>query len=212
MPFGGKPIIGIVGGVASGKSFVSGVLRSLGCFVIDSDSIAHQIYRRADVINTLRNWYGDAVLGEGGEIDRKAIAARVFPSLDERRRLEAFMHPLINEHRDLLMRQRAGDNSVRAFVWDSPLLIEAGLNNRCDALIMVDTPRDIRLRRARDQRGWDEREFERREKSQLPLELKRQLATDIVRGDLDEATLRVQLNELMNRVTSHLTGQFSGGN
>lgn len=208
MRFGEKPILGIVGGIASGKSFVAGVLRSLGCFVIDSDAIAHDIYRREDVIAAVRNWYGDEAIGADGSVDRRAVGSRVFRDANERKRLEALIHPLIDEHRQLLMRQRAADASVRAFVWDSPLLIEAGLHTQCDALLFVETPREVRLRRVRESRGWDEAELDRRERSQLPLDVKRKLATDVVRGDTGEAELRRELDALLERVAA----QASGGN
>lgn len=214
MRFGDKPILGIVGGIASGKSFVADVLRSLGCFVIDSDAIAHDIYRREDVIAAVRNWYGDSVFDASGNVDRRAIGSKVFRNEEERKRLESLIHPLINEHRQLLMRQRASDSSVRAFVWDSPLLIEAGLHKQCDALLFVDTPHDIRINRVRATRGWDGAELERREKSQLPLDEKRRLASDVVRGDGNESELRAQLDVLLSRLLNQGSSahQFSGGN
>lgn len=212
MPFAGKPILGIVGGIASGKSFVAGILRSLGCFVIDSDLIAHAVYQRNDVIRALRGWYGEAAFDPAGNVDRRAIGARVFRDGAERRRLESLVHPLIDEHRQTLMREHATDASVRAFVWDSPLLIEVGLHRQCDALLFIDTPLAVRLERVRATRGWDAGELDRREQSQLPLESKRQLASESVRGDLDESALRTELERLLERLIAKVSGHDSGGN
>ncbi len=201
MPFGGKPILGIVGGIASGKSFVSKTLASIGCCVIDSDSIAHEIYRRADVIQILRDWYGPSVIDANGAVNRRAIGLRVFSDSGERKRVEALLHPLINDERDTRMLRAAKDPTVRAFVWDSPLLIEAGLHTQCDAVIFVDTPADVRLQRVRDSRGWDVAELERRERSQMSLDEKRRHATDIVSGSQDESTLRSRLELILARLT-----------
>lgn len=202
MPFGGKPILGIVGGIASGKSFVSQTLESLGCCVIDSDAIAHDTYRRPNVIQTLRNWYGQSVIDANGAVNRRAIGSRVFSDPIERKRIEALLHPLINDERDARMQQAAKDTKIRAFVWDSPLLIEAGLHTQCDGVLFVDTPAEVRLRRVRDSRGWDAVELERRERSQMSLEEKRRHATDIVAGDLNQITLRSQLESILTRLSA----------
>jgi dephospho-CoA kinase len=108
------------------------------------------------------------------------------------------------------MRERVADDSVRAFVWDSPLLIEAGLHTQCDALIFIDTPHEIRLQRVRETRGWDAAELDRREKSQLPLQSKRQLAGEVVRGNAEEATLRRDLLAILERAVTSVADHNPG--
>ena len=198
MPFAGKPIIGIVGGIASGKSHVSRALAKLGCCVIDSDAVAHRIYRLPQVIQTLTERYGPTVLDAQGQIDRRAIGAIVFRDTEERKRLERLLHPLIHADRSGVMRQFATDPSVRAFVWDSPLLIEAGLHQECDVVIFVDTPEDVRLSRVQQSRGWDAAELHRRERSQIGLDEKKAVATDVVDGTLSEIEMRRRLQEILD--------------
>jgi dephospho-CoA kinase len=200
MPFAGKPILGIVGGIASGKSHVSNTLASLGCCVIDSDAVAHAIYRQPEVIQTLREWYGMGVIDAEGGVDRRKIGAIVFRDPSQRKRLEALLHPLIHLDRNTTMQRYATDPSVRAFVWDSPLLIEAGLHLECDAILFIDTPHELRLERVRQSRGWDAAELDRRESSQIGLDAKRELATDTIDGTLAPDALREKLDAVLTRV------------
>lgn len=188
-----KPIIGIIGGVGAGKSHVSGLLGELGCMVIDSDALSRCVYEMPDVRARLKERFGPLII-QDGEVDRKAIGKIVFSDPKERQWLEQLTHPRINQLRDELQSQ--ADDSVRAFVWDSPLLIEAGLADQCDLLIFVDASKSLRLKRVKS-RGWDERELDRRESAQVSLEEKRAMATHVVGGDLDEAALRHELARIL---------------
>src|SRR5258708_22328328 len=113
--FSGKPIIGIVGGIGSGKSFIAGLFRELGCVVIDSDAQVRAAYEGPAVRQTLREWWGDGVFRADGSIDRSAIAAKVFSDPKERERLEGLIHPLVREARLALMKKYASDPQCLAF-------------------------------------------------------------------------------------------------
>jgi dephospho-CoA kinase len=196
MSYRGKPIIGIVGGIGSGKSFVARLLGELGCAVIDSDAVAHAVYAEPAVVVKLVGWYGPDVLKDGA-VDRAVIAHDIFRDADHRQRLESLIHPRIHAEREREMAARVTDPTVKAFVWDSPLLIEAGLHTQCDVVIFVDVPYEERLRRVRESRGWDATELDRREASQMPLEEKRQLATTVMNGDAGVEELREQLRRVL---------------
>jgi dephospho-CoA kinase len=183
--FAGKPIIGIAGGIGSGKSRVARLFGELGCAVIDSDAQVRDVYAREDVRRTLKQWWGEGVFKPGGELDRAAVAARVFSDPGERARLEALVHPLVAEARDEAMRAAARDPQLVAFVWDTPLLFEVGLRAQCDAVVFVDAPLELRLRRVRRTRGWDAAELARRENLQWPLDRKRNLSDDVVTNTAD---------------------------
>ena len=202
MSYRGKPIIGIVGGIGSGKSRVARVLGELGCAVIDSDALAHAVYAEPDVVETIVGWYGDSIVDERVQISRKALAHHVFRDQAQRRRLEALIHPRIHAQRDKVMADRADDPKVRGFVWDSPLLIEAGLHLQCDAVIYVDVPYAQRLRRVSATRGWDAAELDRREASQRALEEKRRLSSVIVPGDACDAELGHRLEQILASVAA----------
>lgn len=203
MPFDGKPILGIVGGIGSGKSYVSRTFAALGCRVIDSDAAVHATYADPEVQATLRAWFGDAIF-TGDVLDRRAVARRIFNNPAERDRLEALIHPRVHARRRAAMEACRGDASVRAFLWDTPLLFEVGLAAECDGVVFVDTPEATRQRRVQQTRGWDAGELARREANQLPLAEKRARATWVLPGDADDATLRAAAARVIDEAIASL--------
>ena len=198
--FAGKPIIGIAGGIGSGKSFVASLFGEIGCLVISSDNQVAAAYRAEDIKQTLRGWWGDEVIKADGEVDKRFIAAKVFNSPDERRRLEGLIHPRVHEMRRREMEAAAGDSSVKAFIWDTPLLFETGLNKECDAVVFVDSPLPLRLERVSQKRAWDEAELLRREKSQHPLDSKREISDYVVSNTADAGFARRQVQDVLSRI------------
>jgi dephospho-CoA kinase len=198
--FAGKPIIGIVGGIGSGKSLIADLFGQLGCLVIKSDDQVRDAYQQPQVKQTLRQWWGDSVFDELGQVDRKAVAAKVFHAPDELKRLEQLLHPMVGKLRDDLMQARATDPTIQAFVWDVPLLYEVGQDKLCDAVVFVDAPLDVRLARVLQNRGWDQQELLRREKLQMPLDKKRSMAQYIVDNTADAAFAHRQVKAALSRI------------
>jgi dephospho-CoA kinase len=194
-------VLGIAGGIGSGKSEVARAFERLGALVVDSDVEARAALERPDVQAQLVAWWGPGVLKRGGGVDRKAIADIVFKDEAERRKLEGLIHPLVRSQRAVLVREAAA-RGARLAVIDAPLLFEAGVDRECDAVVFVDAPRATRLRRVRD-RGWNEAEFSRREASQMPLEEKRRRSQYTISnsGGLEE------LEEQVRRVFRDLAGR-----
>jgi dephospho-CoA kinase len=200
--FHGKPIIGIVGGIGSGKSYVAKLFGELGCLVIDSDVAVRQGYDNPTIRQTLRDWWGDAVFQPNGQVNRSAIAQRVFGNKEELRRLEELMHRWVDNQRDRAMSAAPADTV--AFIWDSPLLVETGLNKRCDAVIYVDAPLPERQQRVKLQRGWESQEIIRREKLQFPLDKKREIADYVLVNSQEAVDLRSQVRQLLSRIVAGL--------
>ena len=198
--FQGKPVIGLVGGIGSGKSFVARLFSELGCAAIDADAQVRAAYEQPSVRQTLRQWWGDAILHADGTVNRRAIAQKIFNSPEERRRLEGLLHPLVARGRRLEMEKLAPDPQVVAFVWDTPLLLEAGLKDECDAIVFVDAPRELRLERVTRGRGWDETELARRENLQWPLDRKREISDHAVRNTSDAGDARRQVRDVLSRI------------
>ena len=175
-------IIGILGGVAGGKSLVARQLAQLGAGVLDADRAGHEVLRRPEIEAAARARWGPEVFGADGRIDRAKLAKIVFArgpeAAGERKYLEERTHPLIGrlleEHADRL----AGEGCPAA-VLDAPLLLEAGWDRLCDTLVLVDAPRELRLARA-VRRGWSEEDFVAREDAQESLDSKRAVADAIV--------------------------------
>ena len=171
-------VIGIVGGVASGKSLVARQLSELGVAVLEADRIGHEVLRREGTEAAARSRWGEAVFGPEGRIDRRRLARIVFaPPPDgprEREYLENLTHPEIGR----LVRQeisRLAIGGQKLVVLDAPLLTESGWDRFCNTIIFVDAPRALRLARAKS-RGWSEEDFAAREDAQDSLDSKRERA------------------------------------
>lgn len=203
----GRPIIGIAGGIGSGKSFVADLFGELGCLVIKSDDQVHQAYRDPQVIGKLREWWGDEVIGPDGQVNRRAIARQIFGNAAERQRLEGLIHPYVARMRDEVMAAAAEDASVVAYVWDTPLLFETRLNEECDAVVFVDAPLELRQKRVQGSRGWSEGELERREILQTPLDRKRRISDYVINNTADAAHARRQVEEVLHRILVEKAGQ-----
>jgi dephospho-CoA kinase len=164
-------ILGLVGGIASGKSVVANCLRDMGAIVLDADQAGHFVLRQPEVIAELRKRWGDGILDSSGQVSRREAAKIVFAQGNEveRRFLEQLTHPRI----EALLKQeletvRTSKEPPPVLVIDAALLFEAGWDKLCDKILYVDAPRDIRLERA-VARGWSTEQFNAREAAQMPL-------------------------------------------
>ncbi len=194
------PVIGVAGGIGAGKTLVARQLQALGAVVVDADSIAKTLLDRPDVRGELVRWWGGQVLDEHGRTDRSAVARRVFDHAADRERLEKLIHPLVAEQRDRIIAEAKQDPRIKAVVIDAPLLFEVGWDKLCDRIIFVKADRDLRVRREKQHRGWDEGELMRREKIQLPLDKKLELAHDIVENNSTEAECLAQVRDVFSRI------------
>jgi dephospho-CoA kinase len=207
--FGGKPIIGIAGGSGSGKSFIAKLFGEMVALVVDSDQQVREAYQDVGVKKVLREWWGEGVFDERGEISRSAVGRRVFADPAERVRLEGLIHPRVDEARKRQMNEAASDPQVVAYVWDTPLLFEAGLAAECDAVVFVDAPLEERVRRVRLTRGWDEAELLRRQKLQWALDKKRRISDYVVTNTADADYARGQVRDVLLQIlarTSNANG------
>ena len=192
------PVIGLVGGIGSGKSVVGGILAELGCFVSNSDAAAHDCLRDPAVISLLQERWGDRVAVTDGTPDRAAIARIVFNDDSEREWLESVLHPMINRRRRLEF-ESLGDD-VSGFVIDAPLLFEAGIDVECDAVFFIDSPLDHRLDRVVTSRSWSKADLLAREARQLPLDQKRDRATHVIPNDGSLEDLRTRVTVAFERI------------
>ncbi|MHB1155220.1 MAG: dephospho-CoA kinase [Phycisphaerales bacterium] len=197
-----KPILGLVGGIGSGKSAVARVFASLGGRVIDADADAKRALLDPAVIDELVGWWGKEVLDTEGRIDRHAVASIVFHDPAQKKRLESLIHPIVAMRRDEQIEQAMADDAAKFIVLDVPLLLEAGYDKLCDRIIFVDTDRPTRLTRLHQFRGpgWDDQELARREKNQWPLDKKKKLADDVVDNNASEAAILTQVSRILRSI------------
>lgn len=174
-------VIGILGGIASGKSLVARQLAEAGAGLLDADRAGHEVLRLPHVAAAVRERWGEAACGPDGRVDRARLARIVFADppggQPEREYLEQLTHPEIGR----LLRQQAEaleSAGVAVAVLDAPLLLESGWDKLCEKMVYVDAPRSARLWRALS-RGWSEEDFAAREAAQESLDFKRRRA-DVV--------------------------------
>jgi dephospho-CoA kinase len=194
--------IGLVGGVASGKSLAANMLVELGAGRLDADRAGHELLAHDSAVRTalLQRW-GEDIFASDGSVNRAAVAERVFSgdkADEERRFLEGLLHPRIRRKLEAVAASYES-NRRPAVVVDAPLLLEAGWGPMCDVVLMIDTPRDLRFERAKS-RGWTEAEFARREAAQWPVEEKRRLADVVIPNRGSENELRTAILDFWNRV------------
>jgi dephospho-CoA kinase len=189
-----KPIIGLTGGVGSGKSAIAQMLEGLGGRVIDFDRLAHVEICEPDILEKLLGWWGSSVVSPEGSVDRSVIANIVFHDPVQLQRLEDILYPRLMQRSAALLVAAEADLTVMAAVLDAPKLIEAGLDKLCDSVIFVDTPMVDRLSRVVVNRGWNEQELLRRENLQSPLDQKRANADYVIvnHAGLDELSKQVE--------------------
>lgn len=200
------PIIGIAGGIASGKSLVTEQLKGHGAAVISADEAAHKVLELEEVKQQARKRWGDAIFTPDGRIDRQAVGRIVFAAPPdgprEREFLEQLTHPRIGEIIGQQLDELAARGGPAAIVLDVPLLFESGWNRICDTIIFVDAPRLLRQSRAAA-RGWSGEEFDRRESTQQSPEAKRARA-DVV---IDNSTSREAVAAQIDRFWQSLLGR-----
>lgn len=166
---GDKLVIGLVGGIGSGKSQVAAAFARRGARIIAGDQLAHAALRDADIRARVAARWGADILDGDGEVNRRHLAAIVFADADELKALEAIVHPWIRGRIRADLEEARRDAQVPLIVLDAAIMLEAGWNDVCDRLIYIDAPRPARLQRVARQRGWTEKEVVCREQAQLPL-------------------------------------------
>lgn len=197
-----KPVIGLAGGIAAGKSLVARMLSELGAGVIDADELNHQVLHRDAVRRQIQSWWGQNIYDRSGKLDRRNLAAIVFADPAKRRKLEQLTHPLIDELQRQRMDQLQADHRYDAIVLDVPLLFEVGQDKLCDQVLFVEVDERVRNQRAIARRGWSESELCRREKTQQSLDLKRQRSDHVLENNSDTDSLRRQVATFYQRLTT----------
>jgi dephospho-CoA kinase len=176
-------LIGVLGGIASGKSEVSAALERLGARRLDADRIGHEVLEDSDVKAALGQRWGAAIFDAQWRVDRRRIAAIVFAAPPrgpaELSFLEQWTHPRIGQRLRDQLATWSRTQQVRVAVLDAPVMLKTGWAALCDQLLYVDAPHAQRLERAR-RRGWSEAEFDAREAAQEALDVKRSQADVII--------------------------------
>ena len=163
-------LVGLTGGIASGKSTVSRQLAELGCRLIDADVLAREVVAPGEPAwRAIVEEFGRDVAGPDGQLDRKRLGALVFADPARRKVLEAITHPAIMARRQAILDAWAAEGFDGLVVLDIPLLVEIGAVAHFDRVILVYAEREVQLERLMARDGFDRAEAERRVASQMPL-------------------------------------------
>ena len=195
-----KPVIGIVGGIASGKSTVAAEFGRLGCAVIDADAIAHDVLETDTIRGEVATRFGAGMLYRSGRVDRKKLAEVVFADGRKLAVLNRLVHPHVLRRTEELIERYKRDDTVKAIVLDMPLLFEVGWENHCDRVIFVYCGWERRLERARKNRAITESEMKIRENFQISLDAKERLADNTVDNNSGFSTLVRQITNIFSDI------------
>lgn len=202
------PVIGVVGGIGSGKSAVAREVSALAnVHLVDADRLGHDALLDEGVKVALRRQFGDGIFDATGEVQRSSLARCVFGDSESHRTarhaLEQIVHPEI-ERRIAGEIARAEAAGQAAVLLDAAVLIEAGWRRLCDAVIFIDAPEDLRLKRVQQRSGWSLEELHRREASQLSLPEKRRQCDAVISNATD-------VSESGQQFLNYLRGRWSIG-
>lgn len=198
-----KPIIGVLGGIASGKSTVAAEFGKLGCAVINADEIVHELLNEPEIQLEIIAVFGQAILEADGKTSRSKLAEASFS--DERKLtcLNRVLHPPVLARTERLINRYERNPKVRAVVLDMPLLVEVGWEKRCDRLIFVKCEEEKRLERLKNparSRFFNKNQLKIREKFQIPLDKKESIADYIVDNNSDFSALVRQITGIFNNI------------
>jgi dephospho-CoA kinase len=201
-----KPVIGLTGGIASGKSSVARMLRELGVEVIDADQIAREVVALGtDGLREIVDTFGAGVLDPSGALDRAKVAEIVFRDTNARQKLNAIVHPRIGRlsAERIAAAQRGPSPYV---VYEAPLLVETGAHRGLSALIVVAAAEPLQLARSMARDGMDEAAAHARIAAQLPLSAKVEAADYVVANDGDLEALRVGTMQTHRAILERFAG------
>ncbi len=199
-------VIGLTGGIASGKSTVSDMLADLGAAIIDADLLSREVtLPDSEGLLKVREAFGDVVLAPDGTLDRHKLGSIIFSDEAARQRLNSIIHPLVIEItekrlRDLQVRARRQCRSLVAVI-DAPLLIEAGVDAICDEVWVVAVSQEVQATRLMKREGYTLQEALSRILSQMPLSEKEKRATHIIHNEGTIESTRKQVLELWERAS-----------
>ena len=187
-------VLGLTGGIGSGKSTVASLFRNLGAEIVDADALVHSILDRPSVRKKLVSTWGKEIENRG-TILRPILARIAFQSEDSVRKLNEIIHPIVRKEVGKTIR---GSKS-RLIVLDAPLLLEVGADQDCDYVLFVDAPRDLRTKRVK-KRGWAPAELRQREKYHWPMKEKRKKADFVIQNRGSRAALLPQVKALLEEI------------
>lgn len=194
-------LVGLTGGIATGKSTVSGMFRELGLPVVDADAIVHGLFEPGGAaVEKVREAFGPQVLTPQGGVDRAKLAGQVFEDEAERKKLESAVHPLVVEESQTQIVRLVRDLSPAMLFYDAALLVETGRHEQFHRLVVVVAALEVQLQRLMERDGLSFAKAGARIRSQLPLSRKAALADYLIDNSGHWQATRQQVGEVVRRL------------
>jgi len=199
-------IVGLTGGISSGKSTVLKIFNNFGCKTVDADEIAHQLTRPGTkVLREIVRKFGQEVLNKNGTLNRKKLAEAIFRDRQKRKSLNVIMHhKIIAEMKKRIkgVQKLTAQSRRKIVLVDIPLLFEAKLEYLVDKIILVYVPQKIQIERLQRDDNLTLKEAKARISAQIPLYKKKKYADYVINGDLDSTSLRKQVELICKKLFS----------
>ena len=206
-------VIGIAGGIASGKSTLAEMLGSLGASVINADKICHQLINTKDIAQKITKRWGNHIQGEDGKIDRQALGRNVIADEKELCALNRIIHPKVIKQIRSQISNLKDNNATQAIVLDAALLVESNLMDICDIMLFVDTKKRTCKTRVQNSRKWSLDEIAKREKFQVLLRKKREIADIVINNNQSKTETLKQVKDFWHQfITKKKIGGYHGFN
>src|SRR5215470_167050 len=198
-------LVGLTGGIATGKSAVATMFRLLGAVIIDADVLAREVVEPGEpALGEIVDEFGRGVITADGRLDRKALAAIVFADADRRRRLEAITHPRIRERFERTLQRMAKEDFRGIVLFDAPVMIESGNYKNMDRLVVVVTDEATQIARLIARDGCTREDALARIRSQMPLSEKARLADHVIDNSGDRGATEDQVRRVHATLASEL--------
>lgn len=194
-------LVGLTGGLATGKSSVARLFQDCGAYVIDADELARQIVQPGkpawrDIVRV----FGKSVVNPNRTLNRTALAGVIFRNDTKRRRLNAIVHPRVAQEQARLARAIAKKDPKAIVLYDVPLLFEAGVDKQMDKIIVVTADRPTQIKRLMTRNGFTRAEALRRLRAQMPLRDKIARADEVIDGTLSFAQTKGEVERIVSEL------------
>lgn len=194
-------VIGLTGGIATGKSTVSAILENAGAVIIDADRIARMVVKKnMPAYRQILDKFGKSVLLPDGEIDRTALGNLIFNDPQKKQLLNTIVHPYVRKETDRQLKQLEKNNPDALVILDIPLLFEAGMGSDLSEVIVVYAPEPIQVKRLMQRDHISHADAMARVRSQMPIEEKKKLATMVIDNSGTREHTRKQTLEIFQRL------------
>lgn len=199
------PVIGVVGGIGSGKSFFAQTLaKRKNLVIVNGDAVGHAVLLRPEIRERIKGRFGEQIMAADGTINRRILGQLVFGTTAEQVQaktdLESIVHPPLTAELQRQITEARAAGHADAIILDAAVLLEVGWRKFCDAVVMIDTPPEVRWHRVNTTRGWSQAEFEAREASQMSLADKQAASDYVIRNVGPEEEVAQQCLQVWNSI------------